>query len=157
ILADGPFRAVASFMPRDRVRLHVQECVIAAVSAAAEGLEESVVLRRFLQHSEQRFRLDYLLGTLRLKDDEVGCGPNELDDEGTDNPTTLASLAASGEEEEEKFEAVIRGFLDRVNSLATSLQETVSRDLGVDPANLGSSDRDAFLDLLEHELEDNEE
>jgi ABC-type glutathione transport system ATPase component len=40
ILASGPFRAVVSFLPRERVRQYIMECVIAAVAARVEGTSE---------------------------------------------------------------------------------------------------------------------
>jgi hypothetical protein len=153
ILTDGLFRAVASFMPRDRVLFYIQECVVAAVSAAAEGLEDTLILRRLLQHSEQRFRLDYLLGNLRLDDGEHD--EDESDEDVEDS--TVLPLQVTADEERSRFQQILHGFLGRVKPLAISLRDKVSRELEVDPTNLGPSDRDALQDLLEHELEENED
>lgn len=62
ILADGPFRAVVTFMPRDQVRDHVEECMSSAALAAYRGAGDSEQLRLLLNHVNQRFRLSYLLG-----------------------------------------------------------------------------------------------
>ncbi|MBI3987719.1 MAG: hypothetical protein HY343_12405 [Lentisphaerae bacterium] len=64
VLAPGPFRAVVTFLPRDQVRDYVEECMSAAVLAAFHGQSDTEILRRLLNHVNQRFRLSYILGTL---------------------------------------------------------------------------------------------
>src|SRR5205823_5122646 len=116
-------------------------------------LEDTLILRRLLQHSEQRFRLDYLLGNLRL--DDGGHDEDESDEDMEDS--TVLSLQVTADGDRSRFEQILHGFLGRVKSLAISLRDKVSRELEVDPANLRPSDRDAFQDLLDHELEENED
>ena len=62
VLADGDWRAVATFASRDEVREHLNECVSAAVLSAANGASDAEVLRRLLNHVNQRFRFSYVLG-----------------------------------------------------------------------------------------------
>lgn len=91
ILANGPYRAVVTFMPRDQVRDYVEECLSAAVLAAYRRLPDEEVLRRLLNHVDQRFRLSYVLGSgskAQLDDDDRD---EELDfDEAQDDDTTPA-------------------------------------------------------------------
>ncbi|MXY26405.1 MAG: hypothetical protein F4Y45_18030 [Acidobacteria bacterium] len=61
ILAQGGWRAVVTFVPSDEVREYLNECISAAVLAAAKGAEAEV-LRRLLNHVNQRFRFSYVLG-----------------------------------------------------------------------------------------------
>ena len=65
ILDEGGFRAVVSFVPRDQARQYIMECVIAAVAGHLEGSTATEIARRFMEHSEMRFRLSYILGSLR--------------------------------------------------------------------------------------------
>src|SRR4030095_817217 len=64
ICAPGQFSAVVSFLSHDRVLAYVEECVEAAVSAAAEGHDDKQIARCLLEHTEQRFRLAYALGKI---------------------------------------------------------------------------------------------
>ncbi len=153
IQAESPFKAVATFMPREKARLHVNECVLAAISTAAEGLEEKIVLRKLLHHSEQRFRLDYVLGTLRLAEGSQGA---ELVDDELDSSTSITASPVL-DEAQHRLQKVLQGFLDRVLTLGAVLRDRVARELDLEPTRLASSDLDAFQDLLEHELEDDEE
>jgi hypothetical protein len=74
ILDNGPYRAVVTFLPRDMVRDHVEECLLAAALAAHKGEPKKEVLRRLLNHVDQRFRLSYVLGNggqdLPIDDDD---------------------------------------------------------------------------------------
>src|SRR4029079_4240228 len=63
VVAEGDYRAAVSFIPRDQVRQYIMECTIAAVSAHLESNPHEVV-RRFMEHNEQRFRLGYVLGNV---------------------------------------------------------------------------------------------
>src|SRR2546425_5381816 len=58
----GPFRAVVTFLPRDEVRDYLEESMAASALAAYQGDPDSEVLRRLLDHVDQRFRLSYVLG-----------------------------------------------------------------------------------------------
>ena len=62
VLADSGWRAVVTFTSADEVREHLNECVSAAVLSAAKGANDTEVLRRLLNHVNQRFRFNYVLG-----------------------------------------------------------------------------------------------
>ena len=62
VLADGDWRAVVTFASRDEVREYLNECISAAVLSAASGASDAEVLRRLLNHVNQRFRFSYVLG-----------------------------------------------------------------------------------------------
>src|SRR5207245_243763 len=62
LLTAGPFRAVVTFLPREEVRDYLEESMSAAALAAYQGNSEAEVLRRLLNHLDQRFRLLYVLG-----------------------------------------------------------------------------------------------
>src|SRR5262249_36767492 len=56
ILTSGPYRAVVTFMPRDEARDYVEESISAAVLAAHRRADDAEILRRLLNHVDQRFR-----------------------------------------------------------------------------------------------------
>ncbi len=63
LMDEGPeFRAVVTFAPAEEVREHLNECISAAVLAAYSGADDQEVLRRLLNHVNQRFRFNYILG-----------------------------------------------------------------------------------------------
>ena len=72
LLTAGPFRAVVTFLPREEVRDYLEESMSAAALAAYQGNSEAEVLRRLLNHLDQRFRLVYVLGAGE---------PDDFDDE----------------------------------------------------------------------------
>ena len=82
VLAEGNWRAVATFAPSDEVREYLNECISAAVLSAAKGRNDVEVLRRLLNHVNQRFRFSYVLGNgpaaalrdLGFEDDEEEFG-----------------------------------------------------------------------------------
>jgi len=62
ILADGPYKAAVTFAPLEEVREYLTECVAAAVLAAYRRASDGEVLRRMLNHVNQRYRFNYVLG-----------------------------------------------------------------------------------------------
>jgi hypothetical protein len=63
VLADGEFRGVVTFHQRDEVRDAIEDCVSAAVLAANRQAPDREILRRLLNHVDQRYRFSYILGT----------------------------------------------------------------------------------------------
>lgn len=155
VLAPAPYRAVVSFLPADQVRFYIEECVVAAVSAAAEGNNEALILRRLLEHSEQRFRLSYILGTLSEAEDEED--DEELADEEETEPLADESTPLLSAEDREEAQKTLRDFLGRIIDAARSVGGNIANEFGLDVTSLKPADRDAFLDMLEHELHDNED
>jgi hypothetical protein len=63
ILDNGPlYRAVVTFVSSDELREYLNECISAAVLAAYRGESDGDVLRKLLNHVNQRFRFSYVLG-----------------------------------------------------------------------------------------------
>ena len=63
VLRPGSFQAVVTFMSEHETRFEIEECVSAAiVEAVDEGV--ALVARTFLEKSDMRFRLKYMLGDL---------------------------------------------------------------------------------------------
>ena len=62
VLADGPWKAIVTFVSMEEVREYLTECVSTAVLSAWRGANDSEILRRLLNHVNQRFRFSYILG-----------------------------------------------------------------------------------------------
>lgn len=62
ILADSPFKAAVTFVPLEETREYLGECVAAAVLAAYRKAPDGEILRRMLNHVNQRYRFSYVLG-----------------------------------------------------------------------------------------------
>lgn len=62
VIADGPWKAIATFVSVDEVREYLTECLSAAVLAAWRHAPDGEILRRLLNHVNQRFRFGYVLG-----------------------------------------------------------------------------------------------
>ena len=63
IFDNGPWRAVVTFVSNSEARESLNECISAAVLAAAtKDADEATILRRLLEHVNQRYRFNYVLG-----------------------------------------------------------------------------------------------
>ncbi|BDC48936.1 hypothetical protein F183_A12520 [Bryobacterales bacterium F-183] len=146
---DGSFHAVVSFLPKDQVRQYVEECVCAAVLSYVERERESVTVRRFLEHSEQRFRLSYLLGTLSDPDEE------ELEDEirelGED------SEGAIPHQDRLHLMDRLRSYLSRIQSLARASSDHLAETLNFSLEQATQEERDTFEELIEDHLRERDE
>lgn len=155
----GPYRAVVSFLSRERVRLYIEECVTAAVTAVAEGATDDVVLKYLLEHDDQRFRLSYVLGTLKSLNVD-SAEPEALTDEADEEDDTdipddeFLEISA---DERHAIETRLRSFLDRTITLGGTLSESSARTLGVTLEKLAAPDRDAFIEVVEDALREDEE
>jgi energy-coupling factor transporter ATP-binding protein EcfA2 len=159
VLDSAPYRCVVSFLPRDRVRSYIEECMIAAVSAAVDGSAESLVLRRLLEHSEQRFRLSYLLGTIpegKPKNEEELL-EDDSDDLETEGAVTQSGPPEIGGEERARMESVLRSFVRRVSEIADVVRADLATELEIDVGRLSQEDKDSFLELMEASLFENEQ
>jgi hypothetical protein len=145
---DERYRAVVSFLPKDQVRQYVEECVCAAVLSYVERERESVTVRRFLEHSEQRFRLSYLLGTLSDP------GEDELEEEAREQEQE--SEAAIPHEERQRLIARLRSYLDRIQELAHSSSDHLSETLGFSLETATQEERDTFEELIEDHLRESD-
>lgn len=151
ILADDEFEAVVSFVSRETTRQYVVDCVIAAVAAHIEGAPEAEIARRFIEHSEMRFRLNYLLGSLSVVSGNQK--EDELFDEG-EEPASSELGEVSVDEQLENAEE-LRLYLGQIAVLATKYREQIveaSRHLEIDIDKARAADRDALQELVEEQL-----
>ena len=147
VFAEGDWRAVVTFASRDEVREHLNECISAAVLAAARKADDTDVLRRLLNHVNQRFRFNYVLGN----------GPavvpqgSDFDDDEEESEGELDLLS---EEERDAIDvastaAMLARTVEDLRELARRLDDELRADLDV----RGADDERAAEELFEEELD----
>ena len=143
------FEAVVSFLPKDQVRQYVEECVCAAVLSYIENERENVTVRRFLEHTEQRFRMSYLLGTLSdPTEDELEEEVREEEEE---------SQAAIPPEERRLLIERLRSYLARLQGLAQASSSHLANTLSFTLESATQEERDTFEELIEDHLRERED
>jgi hypothetical protein len=151
IMAQGPFKAVVTFFPREQVRMLIEECALsAATTAIFESGKLTSAASRLLEHSEQRFRLSYVLGT--LQENEV----EPIDEEDEADASAVAELPEVTETERRTMSEQIRGYLGRIDGIAKDTAGATEKELGVTLKGLEKKDVDVFQELFEHELRQRE-
>ncbi len=154
VVAPGRYRAIVSFLSKEQVRLYIEECVTSAVLTSVEKGSNQEVLRHLLEHSEQRFRLSYLLGS-HVQDPT---GPLEVDDGLSDD-----GPSASDDSEElvppdviMRLQANLTRYLGRVREIGQRVQRAIEEILQENAQTQRVEDRDALLELVEEVLADDE-
>jgi energy-coupling factor transporter ATP-binding protein EcfA2 len=150
VLAEGIFRGVVSFLPKQQIQTYVEECVVAAALAQREQRSPKDVERKLLEHNEQRFRLSYILGKTPTSYYEDATPVDEDDEEEKENDELDEQVSTP--EEQLKFVEVIQGYVQAVRALT----ENAGRDLEAHPdfpTNASRQERYAFAqEFFENEL-----
>lgn len=138
----GNFEAAVSFMSEHEARFEVEECISSAVVEAISGTKRTVA-RDFLEKSDMRMRLKYVLGDLETGEVEQ----DPYSDENEEDDAACDSLAVPHAERTDNA-AVIEGFVDRIMQIADQARAEVEAEEGPLPDAL-SPDRSEQLDLIE--------
>lgn len=149
ICAPGDFHAVVSFLSPDQVRSYTEECVQAAAMAVAEGLGSDSIARKFLEHSEQKFRLSYILGP----NPQAGKDDDDSDDvEESEQQTGEIDQAERGDNR-----ASLVTWLNCCEEVAKRVIRELEDEVGETAARMTEKDKDAFLQLVSDKLIDDED
>lgn len=155
VLADGDWQAVVTFASTDEVREHLNECVSAAVLAAAKGASDAEVLRRLLNHVNQRFRFNYVLGN----GPSAVTGASEFDDEEEESEGPAEPLTAEDCDDIDLAgtEELLARTTEGLRNLAHRLADQVRKDLEAHEADDERVADELFEEDLDHLLRDEEE
>lgn len=157
IAQDPTYKAVVTFMPQDLARNYVKECVVSAVVTAAEGAQPEDVLRKLLEHVEQRFRLSYILGGTP----EIQEVDNTLDDRLEDelsNDESRDELSELSPSDRAVMNKKLADYVSRIEAAGRGQKETVFISLGLSSEQaLSAEERDTIQDLLEENIQDTED
>ena len=142
----SPFEAVVSFMSKDDVRLSIEECLMAAASARWEDKSNEDIAARLLEHSDQRFRLSYILGTLPIE------RSSDLEDEEEEQEESEDTRLISFDEKQQLVQR-LSDYIARIRDLADTIKSNALETFGYSSEDLQRpEDREAFQELLEGEL-----
>ncbi|MBI5876591.1 MAG: hypothetical protein HZB53_02990 [Chloroflexi bacterium] len=146
LLDDGPWRAVVTFVSSDEAREYLSECISAAVLAAARGADDVTVLRRLLNHVNQRYRFNYILGNgPALTESELDDEDDEEGDEGAE-PLTSEEL---GQIDLDSTNELLTRITAQMRELAHSIGDNLKIELGAS----GEEDERVLDELFEEELD----
>jgi hypothetical protein len=148
ICAPGDFYAVVSFLSPSQVRSYTEECVQAAVMAAAEGLGKDSIARKFLTHSEEKFRLSYILGPNPIAD--------EQEEDFDDAPESEEQAGGIDNAEREENRVKLIKWLGRCEEIAKRVIGELEDEVGETAAAMTEKDKDAFLQLVSDKLDDDD-
>lgn len=152
VLHPGPYQAVVTFMSEHETRFEVEECVSAAIVDAVDG-DVALVARTFLEKSDMRFRLKYMLGDLAVDDPEEDPYADSPED---DTPPDGDEALSVDADEKQRNAATVRGYIERLLAIAAKCRANVEADLGP-LADMIPADRAAALDLIEEEADTGED
>ena len=147
VLAEGNWRAVVTFVSSDEVREHLNECISAAVLSAAKGANDVEVLRRLLNHVNQRFRFSYVLGngpTAAVRDSDFEDEEEELEGE-----SDLLFAEEHDAIDLAHTENLLANITEKLRELARQLADRLRAELDVG----GEEDERVADELFEEELD----
>ncbi|MBK6744721.1 MAG: hypothetical protein IPG66_17915 [Hydrogenophilales bacterium] len=152
-LREGQYEAVVTFMSERETRFEIEESLSAALVEAVDG-DAKRTARAFLEKSDMRFRLKYLLGDL-AQEGEQEVDPYEEDSalEETNEADGVSTVAPA---EQIKLQQKLREYIDRIVSMAARLKTDLESVQG-DMATMSSDDRSAALDLIEEQAVESDE
>jgi len=145
VLRDGPHEGVVTFMSEHEARFEIEESVSAAFVEAVGGNTKQIA-RAFLEKSDMRFRLKYLLGEYTEEQAEVD--PYDDDQEQTEIALGVEDSTPSPEEKA-KLRQTLDTYLKRINDMAVASRTAFEAGEGRLIAEMSPDDRNAALDLIE--------
>ena len=147
VLGEGEWRAVVTFAARDEVRAHLTECISEAVLAGVRGADDAEVLRRLLNHKDQRFRFSYVLGN----GPKVSSRTSDFDDEDVEMETEEANLSEleGGPIDMASTAELLADTMETLRGLAGRHRDGVYAELEVS----GDDDKRVAEELFEEELD----
>ena len=155
IQAKGTYSAVVTFFSEFQVQTYIEECIGAACLAAFEAASEERIADRFLSHSDQKFRLSYILGNWK-EEPEVEDQDLFSNDESENGPDTAQVGCLTADERHQNLQTV-KSYIERIEGLSKKVAVELSRQLGVNVSRLSGEDRDAAEELFDYLLSHQED
>lgn len=145
------FKAVVSFFDKNYVRRHIEECVMAAVKAHLETGNGNEVENKFLVHSEQRFRLSYLLGiTKSLSASKVS--EEDFTDEDDLEENLEQEISEISSDEKERLLQKLSCYITRIQTLSKKSRQEIAVEFDIDLEKASKDDLEALDGLIEEKL-----
>jgi|CXWK01.1.fsa_nt_gi hypothetical protein len=133
IIGEGDYSAAVTFFSLDEVTAHLQDCVLQAALASHRGEDRSEIRRTLLQHRDERFRFNYVLGNGAPADNDASESVS-----GLLANTSFASRGAAadkgmpelGELSLDETNQLIDEVVDRVIAISDTAVARIEADLG---------------------------
>lgn len=155
ILGEGPYKAVVTFQSRIAITANVEDCILSACEAIWDGEADDQIMDRFLNHSDQRFRMGYVLGNWK-PETPIG-GEQTEDDWSFDLPGSEARAPQLDDDqvgdEVAQNQRALNGYLERLRGLYETGLSILSHVLGESADRFTGDDRDAALEMLQDQVE----
>lgn len=148
ITREDGFSAVVTFLSEHEARFEIEEAVSSAVLRAIDGTKEETA-RVFLEQSDMRFRLKYLLGDYSSVEDEEDPYAEEVDSQEGEEESISSS-------EVQRITNVLEDYISRLDALAKKHRDVVEKQLG-ELDTLSAEDRSSALDLIQEDVENSVE
>ena len=147
----GAWRAVVTFASEATVRLHLEECIAAAILAIHREEDRNSVLRRLLSHVDERFRFNYVLGDGPEEQGiDFGVADESEPSETLEDTDALLPTDDFNRIDMDGTNSLLYETIVRLNDMTSRLADDLREDLGgTDPG-----DEIAFADLFEESLSD---
>jgi GTPase Era involved in 16S rRNA processing len=155
VMKPGGYEAVTTFMSEHEARFEVEECVASAVIEGVSNPRKQVA-RAFLEKSDMRFRLKYLLGDIPEESTLNDYDPYE-DDESSENDLLTPERTMVSSEEANVFQATVQSYLDRIMAISATQKASVEEALDVMLSHMPAEDRNAALDLIQEQAFESDE
>ena len=154
---DPVFKAVVSFFDKNYVRRHIEECVMAAVKAHLETGNRNEVENKFLVHSEQRFRLSYLLGSTKslsvsTVDEEEFTDEYDFTDENDFEENLQQEISEISSDEKERLLQKLTNYISTIQVLSKRSRQEIAQEFDIDLGKATKDDLEALDDLIEEKL-----
>lgn len=153
ILDDGHWRAVVTFVSSDEAREYVNDCISEAVLAAMKEEDDASVLRYLLNHVDQRFRLNYILGNGPQGLDGIpdfNDFEDDFEDGESDEDSELPSPEKLDEIDMEVTEDLLVQSVARVRELAVRIRDQLSHEFDASDED----DKRVIEEMLEEHRDD---
>jgi hypothetical protein len=144
-LRDGPYEGAVTFMSEHETRFEIEESLSAAIIEAVGGNTKQVA-RAFLEKSDMRFRLKYLLGDHATEQTEAD--PYD-DDQDTELDLGVGTAPVSDSDEQIVLHQILDTFIERINWIALDARTAFESVEGSLIVEMPAEDRNAALDLIE--------
>jgi hypothetical protein len=142
------YKAVVTFLSQHQTQQEVVESLSAAILEAVEGGTDERVMNEFLEQSDMRFRLKYILGGWGdASDDDQFSFATGKSLESEDPTEELSAREAEG------LQKLLRAILTKVKRIAQGARKNVEGILENKLSRLEGDDRDYALDEIQDEAE----
>lgn len=142
------YRAVVTFLSQHQTQQEVVESLSAAVLEAVEDGDDERVMNEFLEQSDMRFRLKYILGGWGKSSDEEEFSFS--DDDASESESDADAVSASEAEQLQKF---LQNVLGRVQKIAHAARKHVEGIFEKKLSELEGDERDYALNEIQEEAE----